>query len=35
MKLSKHACDGEDENISKVIKHIAKEIVIERNSLVE
>lgn len=35
MKLSKHACDGEDENIAKVIKNIAKETVIERNSLVE
>jgi len=31
MKLSKHGYDGEDENISKVIKYIAKETVIERN----
>jgi uncharacterized C2H2 Zn-finger protein len=35
MKFSKNVQDGEDENIIKVIKHIAKETVIERNSLVE
>jgi hypothetical protein len=35
MKLSRHAQDGEDENITKVIKNIAKETVIERNILVE
>ena len=35
MKLSKHACDGDDDNITKIIKNIAKETVIERNSLVE
>ena len=35
MKLSRHAQDGEDENITKVIKNIAKETVIERNNLVE
>ena len=35
MKLSRHAQDGEDDNITKVIKNIAKETVIERNILVE
>lgn len=35
MKLSKHGCDGDDDNITKVVKNIAKEMVIERNSLVE
>ena len=35
MKLSKHACDGEDDNIKKVVRNIAKETVIERNILVE
>jgi len=35
MKLSRHAQDGEDENITKVIRIIAKETVIERNILVE
>lgn len=35
MKLSKHGCDGDDDNIAKVIKNIAKETVIERNILVE
>jgi hypothetical protein len=35
MKLSKHGCDGDDDNITKVIKNIAKETVIERNILVE
>lgn len=35
MKLSRHAQDGEDENITKVIKNIARETVIERNILVE
>jgi hypothetical protein len=35
MKLSKHGCDGDDDNIAKVIKNIAKETVIERNTLVE
>jgi hypothetical protein len=32
MTLSRHAQDGEDYNITKVIKNIAKETVIERNS---
>jgi uncharacterized C2H2 Zn-finger protein len=35
MKLSRHAQDGEDENITKVIRIVAKETVIERNILVE
>jgi len=35
MKLSKHGCDGEDENITKVIKNIAKETVIERKIMIE
>jgi hypothetical protein len=35
MTLSRHAQDGEDYNITKVIKNIAKETVIERNILVE
>jgi hypothetical protein len=35
MTLSRHAQDGEDENITKVIRIIAKETVIERNILVE
>ena len=35
MKLSKHGYDGEDENILKVVKNIAKETVIERNNFVE
>ena len=35
MKLSRHAQDGEDENITRVIKNIARETVIERNILVE
>jgi len=35
MKFSKNVQDGEDENILKVIKNIAKETVIERNNLVE
>ena len=35
MKLARHVQDGEDENIARVIKNIAKETVIERNNLVE
>jgi hypothetical protein len=35
MKFARHVQDGEDENITKIIKNIAKETVIERNSLVE
>jgi hypothetical protein len=35
MKFSKNVQDGEDENIMKVVKNIAKETVIERNTLVE
>jgi hypothetical protein len=35
MKLSKHGYDGEDENIIKVVKNIAKETVIERNNVIE
>jgi len=35
MKFSKNVLDGEDDNIMKVVKNIAKETVIERNNLVE
>jgi hypothetical protein len=35
MKLSKHGYDGEDENIIKVVKNIAKETVIERKIMIE
>ena len=35
MKLSKHGYDGEDENIIKVVKNIAKETVIERNNVID
>lgn len=35
MKLSKHGYDGEDGNISKVVKNIAKETVIERKTMIE
>lgn len=35
MKFSKNVLDGEDDNILKVVKNIAKETVIERNNLVE
>ena len=35
MKLSKHGYDGEDENILKVVKNIAKETVIDRNNVIE
>jgi len=35
MKFSKNIQDGEDENILKVVKNIAKQTVIERNNLVE
>ena len=35
MKFSKNVQDGEDENIIKVIKNIAKETVIERNNVIE
>jgi uncharacterized C2H2 Zn-finger protein len=34
MQLSKHGYDGEDENILKVVKNIAKETVIERNNII-
>lgn len=33
MKFSKNVLDGEDDNILKVVKNIAKETVIERNNL--
>jgi hypothetical protein len=33
MKFSKNVLDGEDDNILKVVKNIAKESVIERNNL--
>ena len=35
MKLARHVQDGDDDNITKVVRNIAKETVIERNSLVE
>jgi hypothetical protein len=35
MQLSKHGYDGEDDNIVKVVKNIAKETVIERSNLLE
>ena len=35
MKLSRGVLDGDDDNITKVVKNIAKETVIERNNLVE
>jgi hypothetical protein len=35
MKLSRCVLDGEDENIVKVVKNIAKETVIERSNLLE
>jgi len=35
MKFSKNIQDGEDDNILKVVKNIAKQTVIERNNLVE
>jgi hypothetical protein len=35
MKFSKNVQDGEDENILKVVKNIAKETVIERNNVIE
>ena len=35
MQLSKHGYDGEDDNILKVVKNIAKETVIERNNIIE
>jgi hypothetical protein len=33
MTLSKHATDGDDENISKVAKQIAKSVIIDKNEL--
>ena len=33
MTLSKHATDGDDENITKVAKHIAKSVIIDKNEL--
>jgi hypothetical protein len=35
MKLSRGVLDGDDDNITKVVRNIAKETVIERNNLVE
>jgi hypothetical protein len=35
MKFSKNVQDGEDDNILKVVKNIAKETVIERNNVIE
>jgi len=35
MKFSKNVQDGEDENILKVIKNIAKQTVIDRNNVIE
>jgi len=35
MKLSKHGYDGEDDNIIKVVKNIAKETVIERKIMID
>jgi hypothetical protein len=33
LTLSKHATDGDDENITKVAKHIAKSVVIDKNEM--
>jgi hypothetical protein len=35
MKLSRGVLDGDDDNITKVVRNIVKETVIERNNLVE